>query len=147
MGKARADTFNSSPTNFVLLIQTTVVTLAFHAKTDNTIYGGGVLANAYTRSWSHQCTVFQGLHRRVYVNCASAACVPDSYTSAGSYPSAQLPYSMLGQGVHDSVFYGWLAEARYYSRALTAAEVYAVLSFDCSSLTPVKSVNTGLLAY
>lgn len=56
-------------------------------------------------------------------------------------------YVTIGQGGWDTAFFGWLSEVRYYKKALTPAEVFAIKSYDGTSPTAVNSVNNGLLAY
>ena len=109
--------------------------------------GGGSFTGKYTNVWSHHCYVFQGRTLRAYFDCSSPTCTSLDATFTYDFPNVLYPNVLVGQGYSDWAFFGWLSQLRYYKKALTPAEVFAIKSFDGTSPTAVNSVNAGLLAY
>ena len=115
----------------------------------NGVGRSGVAANGvYTRNWNHVCFTWQGKAFKMYLNCASSSCAATaSVTLFADAINGLYTQVLIGQGTYSTAWYGWLSEFRFYKKALTPAEVYAIKSYDGTSPTAVNSVNNGLLAY
>ncbi len=109
--------------------------------------GGIGTTGLYTRDWAHACFTWQGTAFKGYVNCGSSTCTPVSTTLGAEAYSGLYTQVLIGQGGYSTAWFGWLSEFRFYKKALTASEVFAIKSFDGTSPTAVNSVNAGLLAY
>ena len=112
--------------------------------------GGGGLAitGIYTRNWVHVCFTWQGASFQVFLNCASSTCTAtQAVTLTTEAYNGLYMQVLIGQGTYSNGLYGWLSEFRFYKKALTPAEVFAIRSFDGTNPTAVNSVNNGLLAY
>ena len=102
----------------------------------------------YTANWVHVCFVWQGRDFRAYLNCGSSTCPASSSVTLSADPySGSYTNIYIGQGGYGKGWHGWLSEFRFYKKALTPAEVFAIKSYDGTSPTAVNSVNAGLLAY
>ena len=115
----------------------------------NPLGAGGVgMDGVYTTGWVHMCFTWQGKTFKAYRNCGSSACTPTASTTLSQEAYTGLYTQVLiGQGTYGTGWYGWLSEFRFYKKALTPAEVFAIKSYDGTSQTAVNSVNSGLLAY
>ena len=143
-------TGTSSPTSRWRLVRaTTGNTLGFDHLVSGANGGGTSLSNIYSNVWVHHCYTFQGKAFKAYFGCSSSTCAPSiDYTMLVEWSASVLyTYVTIGQGAWDTGFFGWLSEVRYYKKALTPAEVFAIKSYDGTSPTAVNSVNNGLLAY
>ena len=127
-------------------------------RTDNTnqmstsVRAGGTstayfqVAGAYLRTWTHYCAALSGRTVNVYFDCSSASCSPTVRSLSSDVASDRFQFVYIGQS-WDSPWHGWVSEFRFYRRALTAAEVFAIRRYDGTSPTAVQSVNAGLLAH
>ena len=100
----------------------------------------------YQNVWTHYCAAGYGRTINIYFDCGSRTCVPTVLSLSNDVYNMQYQYGYIGADF-DPPWYGWLSEFRLYKRALTAAEVFAIKSYDGTNPTGVNSVNAGLLAY
>ena len=114
----------------------------------NTAASGLGVDGVYTRNWVHMCYTWQGKTFKAYRDCGSSTCTATASATLGNEAYNGLYTQVLiGQGTYGKGWYGWLSEFRFYKKALTPAEVFAIKSYDGTSQTAVNSVNSGLLAY
>ena len=124
--------------------QTTSMTINYSPTGSNGV--SSITAGTYLTTWSHLCAAGYGQTINIYYNCASRTCAPVVLPLGANIVSQLYPYAYIGKD-YGTPWYGWVSEFRMYRKALTAAEVFAVKSYDGISPTAVNSVNSGLLAY
>ena len=114
----------------------------------SSVYGGGnSFSGKYTRLWSHHCYTIQGRNLKAYFDCGSATCTSIDITLLTDFSSSVLySFVAIGQGGWDNAYYGWLSDVRYYKKALTPAEVFAVRSYTGTTAFSANG-DSALLAY
>ena len=141
-------TASSSPTSRLRLI--TVASgnsVAMDNLVNSAAAGSSSYAGKYTRLWSHQCYSIQGTTFKAYFDCSTASCSSSDTTLSTSFSSSVLyTFVTIGQGGWDYAYYGWLSDVRYYKKALTPAEVFAVRSYAGATSFSVNG-DPCLLAY
>jgi hypothetical protein len=103
-------------------------------------------AGKYQNIWTHYCAAGLGRTVNVYYDCLTRTCTPVVLTLSTDVVNTQYQFGYIGAD-YDPPWHGWMSEFRLYKRALTAAEVFVIRSYDGTSETAVNSVNAGLLAY
>lgn len=103
------------------------------------VYGMPLMQAWLTRSWSHTCHVFKNTGISIYKDCASSSCTPTYPASTNSIDTV-FETMIIGVAPRMTSFFGWLAEVRFYAKALTAEEIFAVRSYTGVSQTSVISM-------
>jgi hypothetical protein len=138
----------SFPTVGLLTLYRELVSDSFSIDVLSSGTGGNTLTvgGKYLNTWTHLCAAGYGQTINLYFNCSSRTCTPSVFALGFNIVSEDYPNAYIGQD-YSPPWYGWVSEFRMYRKALTAAEVFAVKSYDGTSPTAVNSVNSGLLAY
>ena len=136
-----------STTNYIRWIRdnanSNIIWSVINANTGVGLYTG---TGFLSRSWTHVCFTLSGRTWNHYYNCISSTCTPGTNAVTGDVPNILYKDVYIGQHQWDSVWYGWFSEVRFYKKALTPAEVFAVRSYTGATAFSVNE-NPQLLAY